>query len=104
MASYRQRVRVRAVNRQKFEDFRENPPLIDRRWVFFAHGRLSQPTICEVKSMTILNEKESLSREERFAALAHVYLELHLSLQGAMDAAAADLAHLDGAELVAEAA
>ena len=34
--------------------------------------------------MTILNEKEALSREEKFVALAHIYLELHLSLQGAM--------------------
>ena len=54
--------------------------------------------------MTILNEKEALSREEKFVALAHIYLELHLSLQGAMSAAAADLTHLDGSELVAEAA
>ena len=54
--------------------------------------------------MTILNEKETLSTEEKLVALAHVYLELHLPLQGALDAAAADLAHLDGAELVAEAA
>jgi hypothetical protein len=54
--------------------------------------------------MTTLNEKESLSREEKLVALAHVYLELHLSLQRAMEAAAADLVHLDGSELVAEAA
>jgi hypothetical protein len=56
------------------------------------------------KKMTKLDEKEALSREERMAALAHLYLEMHLSFQGAMEAAAADLAHLDGSELVAEAA
>ena len=50
--------------------------------------------------MTKLDKKETLSR----AALAHLYLEMHLSFQGAMEAAAADLAHLDGSELVAEAA
>jgi hypothetical protein len=54
--------------------------------------------------MIILNEKETLSREEKFVALAHLYLELHLSLQGAMAAAVADLACLDGSQLVAEAA
>jgi hypothetical protein len=54
--------------------------------------------------MTTLNKNESLSREEKLVALAHVYLELHLSLQRAMEAAAADLVHLDGSELVAEAA
>jgi hypothetical protein len=54
--------------------------------------------------MTRLDEKETLSREERLAALAHLYLEMHLSFQGAMEAAAADLVHLDGSELVAEAA
>jgi hypothetical protein len=54
--------------------------------------------------MTRIGEKETLSREERLAALAHLYLEMHLSPQGAMEAAAADLVHLDGSELVAEAA
>ena len=54
--------------------------------------------------MKTLNEDETLSREEKFVALAHVYLELHLSLQRAIDAAEADLLHLDGSELVAEAA
>jgi hypothetical protein len=53
--------------------------------------------------MTRLGEKETLSREEKLVVLAHVYLEMQLSLQGAMDAAAADLVHLDGSELVAEA-
>jgi hypothetical protein len=54
--------------------------------------------------MTKTNEKEALSREEKFVALAHLYLELHLSLQKAIEAAEADLAHLDGSKLVAEAA
>jgi hypothetical protein len=35
MAKYDQRARIRAVNRPKSKDFRENPPLIDRRWAFF---------------------------------------------------------------------
>ena len=56
------------------------------------------------KIMKTLDEHETLSREEKFVALAHVYLELHLSLQRAIDAAEADLLHLDGSELVAEAA
>ena len=54
--------------------------------------------------MTKLDKKETLSREERLAALTHLYLEMHLSFQGALEAAAADLVHLDGSELVAEAA
>jgi hypothetical protein len=54
--------------------------------------------------MIILEEKETLSREQKYVALAHVYLELHLSLQGAMEAAEADLVHLDASALVAEAA
>lgn len=54
--------------------------------------------------MKTLDENETLSREEKFAALAHVYLELHLPLQIAIAAAEADLLHLDGAALVAEAA
>ena len=56
------------------------------------------------KIMKTLDEYETLSREEKFVALAHVYLELHLPLQTAIDAAEADLLHLDGAALVAEAA
>jgi hypothetical protein len=52
----------------------------------------------------LLSEKESLSREEKLDALTESYLKLHLSLQGAMDAAAADLVDLDASELVAEAA
>lgn len=54
--------------------------------------------------MTISQEKEALSKEDKLVALAHVYLELHLSLQVAMDAAAADLVNLDRCELVEEAA
>jgi hypothetical protein len=54
--------------------------------------------------MIILNEQETLSHDDRLAALAHIYLELQLSLPGAMKAAAADLVHLDGSQLVAEAA
>jgi hypothetical protein len=54
--------------------------------------------------MIILEEEETLSREQKYVALAHVYLELHLSLQGAMQAAEADLLHLDASRLVAEAA
>jgi uncharacterized membrane protein YbaN (DUF454 family) len=56
------------------------------------------------KIMKTLDEHETLSREEKFVALAHVYLEFHLSIQRAIDAAEADLLHLDGSELVAEAA
>ena len=54
--------------------------------------------------MITLDEEQALSREQKYVALYHVYLELHLSLQGAMDAAAADLTILDGSEEVAEAA
>jgi hypothetical protein len=54
--------------------------------------------------MTILNETEILSTEEKLVALAHVYLELHQSLPRALDAATADLVDLDGSKLVAEAA
>jgi hypothetical protein len=71
---------------------------------FFACSQLSQRTQLRGKIMTIASEKETLTKEEKSVALAHVYLELHLPLQSAMDAAAADLAQLDGSELVAEAA
>jgi hypothetical protein len=54
--------------------------------------------------MILLENKDTLSREEKFIALVHTYLDLHLSLEGAMDAATADMVHLDGTELVAEAA
>jgi hypothetical protein len=46
----------------------------------------------------------AVNRDEQFAALVHVYLELRLSLQAAHAAAAADLANLDGVPAVAEAA
>jgi hypothetical protein len=99
-----QRARVRALNRLKFKDFSENPPLIIGGGLFFACREWSQQTELRGKIMTIGIEKETLTKEEKSVALAHVYLELHLSLQNAMDAAAADLAQLDGCELVAEAA
>ncbi len=54
--------------------------------------------------MTTLLELETLSREQRLAALAHIYLELHLSFESALEAALADLEHLDGAMVVTEAA
>jgi hypothetical protein len=103
MTDYGQRARVRAVNRHIFSDFRKNPPLIDRRRVFFmsAAGNSGQKVR---KIMQTLNENETLSREEKFVALAHTYLEFHLPLQIAIDAAEADLLHLDGSKLVAEAA
>jgi hypothetical protein len=56
------------------------------------------------KTMILPEDKDGLSGEEKFVALVHIYLDLHLSLQVAVDAATADLVHLDGAELVAEAA
>jgi len=49
-------------------------------------------------------EYRPTSRDEKFAALVHVYLELRLSFQAALAAAAADLANLDGVPAVAEAA
>jgi hypothetical protein len=51
--------------------------------------------------MTIL---EALNREEKFVALTHLYLKFPLSLEAAMDAAAADLLHLENTKPVAEAA
>jgi hypothetical protein len=104
MANYDRRATIRALNRPKSKDFRKNPPLIDRRWVFFMPCRLFRRPELRGKIMTGTDEKEGLSREEKFVALAHLYLELQLSLQGAMEAAEADLAHLDGSKLVAEAA
>jgi hypothetical protein len=52
--------------------------------------------------MTTLIEHETLSREQKLAALAHIYLELRLSLQSALDAALADVVHLDGPSAVTE--
>jgi hypothetical protein len=104
MTEYDQRARVRAVNRHIFPNFRKNPPLIDRRRVFSCPQPTHQrPEVAE-EIMNTLDENETLSREEKFVALAHVYLELHLPLQTAIAAAEADLLHLDGSELVAEAA
>ncbi len=54
--------------------------------------------------MILLEENETLTREQKFVALVHVYLELHLSLDRAMHAADADLVHLDASRVVAEAA
>lgn len=54
--------------------------------------------------MTTTVEPEALSREQKLAALAHIYLELRLSFQNALDAALADLVHLDGSRAVTEAA
>jgi hypothetical protein len=48
-------------------------------------------------------EYRPTSRDDKFAALVHVYLELRLSFQAALAAAAADLANLDGVPAVAEA-
>jgi hypothetical protein len=55
--------------------------------------------------MTMIQvEYRPISPDEKFAALVHVYLELRLSFQGALAAAAADLVNLDGVPAVAEAA
>jgi hypothetical protein len=54
--------------------------------------------------MTTIIEHETLSREQKLAALAHIYLELHLSFRSALDAALADVIHLDGARVVTESA
>jgi hypothetical protein len=54
--------------------------------------------------MTTIIQHESLSREQKLAALAHIYLELRLSFQSAFDAALADLVDLDGFVAVGEAA
>ena len=47
---------------------------------------------------------ETLNRDEQFAALAQVYLELHLPLHLALEAARADLQYLAGPDAIAEAA
>ena len=41
--------------------------------------------------MTRLSERQSLTREEQFVALVHLYVELRLPFDAALDAAAADL-------------
>jgi hypothetical protein len=54
--------------------------------------------------MNTIREEPVLSAEQRLAALAHLYLELRLPLEVALNAARADLANLDGSQVVAEAA
>jgi hypothetical protein len=41
--------------------------------------------------MTSISESQSLTREEKFVALVHLYVELRLPFDAALDAAAADL-------------
>ena len=54
--------------------------------------------------MTTIIQHELVSREQKLAALTHMYLELRLSFQSALDAALADLVDLDGFVAVGEAA
>jgi hypothetical protein len=41
--------------------------------------------------MTSISEAQSLTREEKFVALVHLYVELRLPFDAALDAARADL-------------
>ena len=41
--------------------------------------------------MTGISERQSLTREEKFVALVHIYAELRLPFVAALDAAEADL-------------
>jgi len=41
--------------------------------------------------MTWISERQSLTREEKFVALMHLYAELRLPFDAALDAAEADL-------------
>ena len=41
--------------------------------------------------MTGISERQSLTREEKFVALVHIYAELRLPFGAALDAAEADL-------------
>lgn len=43
--------------------------------------------------MTGTSERQSLTREEKFVALVHLYAELRLPFAAALDAAEADLLH-----------
>jgi hypothetical protein len=43
--------------------------------------------------MTRISERKSLTREEKFVALVHLYAELRLPFAAALDAAEADLLH-----------
>ena len=52
----------------------------------------------------ITSAYEPLHRDEQFAALAQVYLELRLPLHLALEAASADLRYLAGSDSIAEAA
>ena len=49
--------------------------------------------------MTRISERQSLTREEKFVALVHLYAELRLPFDAALDAAEADLLHEDEGEL-----
>ena len=43
--------------------------------------------------MTTISKRQSLTREEKFVALVHLYAELRLPFPAALDAAEADLLH-----------
>jgi hypothetical protein len=43
--------------------------------------------------MTKISERQNLTREEEFVALVHLYVELRLPFDAALDAAEADLLH-----------
>ena len=43
--------------------------------------------------MTRISERQSLTREEKFVPLVHLYAELRLPFDAALDAAEADLLH-----------
>jgi hypothetical protein len=43
--------------------------------------------------MTRISERQSLTREEKFVALVHLYAELRLPFDAALEAAEADLLH-----------
>jgi len=43
--------------------------------------------------MTRISERQSLTREEKFVALMHLYAELWLPFDAALEAAEADLLH-----------
>jgi hypothetical protein len=43
--------------------------------------------------MNRISERQSLTREEKFVAVVHLYVELRLPFDAALDAAEADLLH-----------
>ena len=43
--------------------------------------------------MNRISERQSLTREEKFVALVHLYVELRLPFDAALEAAEADLLH-----------